>query len=109
MNAAQEKAFDERSADVGRALWPGRIQIGGEVYGCELVRTTLELMAEGGTGAILEVEAISVAIPKADLSTCPDPETVVKDLADNGLYLVKRVGGLMAGDTSWFLTCARKP
>lgn len=107
MNAAQESAFSARADEVSRALWPGRVRIGGVTYACSLVKTPVEISGDDVPGGVRLVKGIRLEISKEILTDAPAPETIVKDLADDALYRVKMIDGEMATDTSWFLTCAR--
>ena len=108
MNANQDRRFSEQADRVGLALWPGEVMIDGVSYECSLVSTHVEISADDTPAGVRYVEGIRVEIAKSLLSVAPAFDTIVRDLASGDLYKVKRVDGVMANDTSWYLTCTKK-
>lgn len=109
MDAAQELEFSKQGDETGKALWPGSVLIDGTAFAASIVPTTLTLAFGGNLEAgVREVEGVRVEISKTDLATCPATETVLKNQGDGKVYLVKETDGHGPGDSSWFLTCAKK-
>lgn len=107
MKAAQERAFDEQAAATGRALWPGRIQMGGVTYTVSATRNPVQIQfMDGDAAGTRELAGLQVELRKSDHPDEPEPDTVVADLDDGGrLYKIARVGGRMATDSVWYLEC----
>jgi hypothetical protein len=105
MKAAQELAFDRMAAETGRALWPGKIRLGGATYDVCLTRNPVQLRFVDGDGSgMREVAGCQVELSKCDHPDEPEQGTIFADEGDNNrLYKIQRLGGRGDTDSVWYL------
>jgi hypothetical protein len=103
MNAASLRAFGERAAIVGEALWPATVRVLGVDYACAAVKQKVRGVLEAG----YESETVEqvVRVRKTILATEPVRDSFVIYGAKS--WQVREVGGKGDADAEWVLLLER--
>jgi hypothetical protein len=110
MDADDLRAFDEDSAEVGEALWPGEIKLQGALYAVSAVSPRVEQIVEGKGGGLCAGELV-IRLRKAIHPERPKMNEFLEWTAADGVkseWQIRTVQGESPGSAFWMMRCEPK-
>jgi hypothetical protein len=104
MNAARLRAFSERTAQVGEALWPATVTIAAVDYAGE--RVTPAGRGQFMPGYESDTTECVIRIRKTLLATAPARDSFLTVSGTD--WQIREIGGDNACDACWVLKCEKK-
>jgi hypothetical protein len=106
MNAAALLAFDQRSAAVGEALWPGTVTISGTDYACTIIRPR-QAQQLGDYAEEPEPVTLTVRIRKELLPTAPALHLILAWQEER--WKIHSIAGQESTEAVWRIACQPAP